>query len=102
MATNNPPYVMIQKIGTPGTSEALTAENFKMSSVFFKPEGVAAFSAATGAVYIIDGLIAAGGVIADANRFPVPTDGITLPVEDPTKITIDAAVANEGVRAIGF
>ncbi len=78
MAETQPPYVDSTDIPTAGTPVALTTRALHVKSVALTPA-----SGNTGTVYVVDNA-------TPANRWPIPVEGVVLPVNDMRVIQVDA------------
>ncbi len=78
-------FVGSKTITLAGTPEALTTREISCSSVWIKPK-----SANTGDIYFTDNTTPSQTII-------IPEEGLTMPFQNPAKITIDASVTAEGV-----
>lgn len=73
-------------VGTAGTAEALTTRDVRGSSVFVLPE-----ADNTGVMYVVDSN-------DSSKKVTIPAGGLTLPVNDPSLISIDSSVSTDGVE----
>ena len=68
-----------------GTAEAITTREISCAAVFLLPK-----STNTDNVLLVD-------LTTESQTIPIPTAGLTLPVNNPALIKIDVAVNGEGI-----
>ena len=79
-----PPYIDTKTVAVAGTPEAITTRTLHVSSIAIKP-----LLTNTGTLFVVD-------LTDETKQFPVSTDGIVLPINDPSRIKIDVSVNGEG------
>lgn len=75
-------------VATAGTPEFMTAREVAGRSCFILPK-----AGNTGIIYIVDDT-------TPATKFPIPTSGITLPLDNPAVVQLDVDTDGDGVNWI--
>ena len=85
MAEIGPVFVDSKTIAVAGTAEALTTRDIHCSSVHIRP-----IPGNTTPVFIVD-------TATESQKYVLPDTGVTVPINNPALIIIDADTNGEGV-----